>query len=1101
MAKSLPGSPSSRTTQAWGDFTQPASPAGAVPDDQLTPADLAQEAGRLSDFIADLDVSAADREADPGIKPAVRERGGGMEPRRQFHDDPVAERKTRAPMSMWVPDPRSKIYRDTVPLEERYAERTRADIDQRLKALAEAFVEFSPQALHHIAGRRLIDPYELDDPRGSRSLQVETTSYVTDRTGVAVPPKDEAAVLASDPYHIEIHVAKPLFDNEETVERSGGPPPEAPEAEQRAPRVTKHVQTVERLPESHLFGSQHEPFLKGKQNPSNAAWRELAQRIDPSLMNAVARVVEPGADRYPYGEAPLGEVWPESLEIWQIDKGFGDPYLQEDGAARAEERMLTALMPMAEGAHKARCLADPRESRLVEREWAAGRRIIAERIELSSPRPEDSRVSIQRAEACDEMLYESREKHRFAGRVAAVVGYEWQTPDASSLADADFYNHVTDRYPVIADAVRSCIDNPQTLLADDPERGGPEKLAAIQRTAADSMFGLEPGGPDVPDSFVAAWRGRAAAAADDALRAAAASLSERTQASLPGLAAAAHPTADEAAARLALATAGDPDFAFPPGCRLEPGAQAPADLTPVPVRAGADLPPLKPRPAEWTLERMKQALGPAPPDRGDEALPSSEDVVQLRAPVRCAAEVAVVAAGVPKDATVFSGAGSARGRPDPVPEVTAALKTIAAGIAAAEDERRLEQHARREAAGAELAVKEGRDPDHYSSPAPKSLELGPVGEAMFAERISSRLFGDSTPKYGSVASGSHESFRKEWSKSTEVALAVDDREITASADRGRHLDTIADLQQHVGAFRGALDALADAGLGEQVEALEGDFARYEARNRSVPADWKGVSIAVGEELSFGRRLMSTVAKHLESRGELEIPEVPGSRPAAVLKHVASRAHMAFFSPASGTAYVPGLYAGRAATSSIAEAGRKVAGFVEASIDAKRDYDERQAALDLQGPLADALADPPKGAGPGAGGSAAGSKKPTPRGGDSPPPSAAAAAAAPKAAAAGSKGGTRSKAAGSSRTPAAAAEPAASSARAKRKRSSPKRAGIAPGGGKSEKAPVRGKGRKVGGGRAAETPPGPAKAPAAAAKERRGGAPPKPGGGAAPGGTR
>ena len=349
---------------------------------------------------------------------------------------------TRHPSLRDVPTPGSpRVDRDGEEIVEppdRVGSWTDTVVSRRIADMYAGVLKYTPQAFHHLLGRRLTAHRELIRPEDLPATGVEVSAYHDDR-GLRLRDKDEQAIRrgerrasdfgASVTERFEIHTA-PTWG----------------------------------------FSCVKNEYLAsdaGSTRVNREGWDALAARADPAMLFAVRvssgryDVDATGPEHSPYAEPALDSVWPEAKnQEWYL-KGRQSVYL-----GFTEEDTLAKLERSAEDAHCIRCLADPLASMAAERHWAGNRRVVAVAVEETGRFPEDSRIALGAAAVYDENMWDDRERLRFAGRVAAVVGREWETPDGASPADTAFIADAAEHYPVLATAVAQ--HAPDSLLALEP---------------------------------------------------------------------------------------------------------------------------------------------------------------------------------------------------------------------------------------------------------------------------------------------------------------------------------------------------------------------------------------------------------------------------------------------------------------------------------------------------------------------------------------------------------------------------------------------------------------------------------------------------------
>ena len=413
-------------------------------------------------------------------------------------------------------------------------------VERRLGDIYKGVVQYTPQAYHHILGRRLTSHRELVRPEDLPARGVEVEAY-HDRRGVRLPEKDEKAIKLGDKSAAELDATLSSRFEIDTAPTWGFSCPKK-----------------DYLADDSASGAV-----------DRRGWDALASSADPAMLFSV-RVSSgrydaeaSGPEYSPYAEPPLGSVWPEAKnQEWYL-KGRQGVYL-----GFVEEETLMKLERCSEETHRSRCLQNPGASMRAERYWAGNRRVAAVTVEETGPYPEDSRIALDAAEIYDEKMWDTRERLRFAGRVAAVVGHEWETAAGMSDADSRFIEDVAEHYPVLATAVASI----------DP----------------DSPLGLEPGG-----DLVGGWRAAVNRAIDGAVdesvrRDGVAGGPSVQSAILYGVGRYAEAMADRAESPVSLgpSTAG-------------PEASIPA------VRPASDLDPVAPRTPSSVVDSIERALSNA----------------------------------------------------------------------------------------------------------------------------------------------------------------------------------------------------------------------------------------------------------------------------------------------------------------------------------------------------------------------------------------------------------------------------------------------------------------------------------------------------------
>ena len=553
----------------------------------INPATEEQDAERLAQQLDNRDNEGRERGAKyegPGgtRESAVPERRGGQNVVRHYHDDPLEERR-----QAWAhgPDGRgSEAYPElddpdfTDPTDDPKPPRpddligddwgSQSDswpdvvCARRVRAIYEGVVGYSPQALHHILGRRLTAHREQID---ERDLPVETVGD-----------------------------SRLYQDNERVPAVDAGSKGTARRQEALDAGALEADDSHEEIAESWSFACRRDEYLeeRAKSPELRDAWRRLAGAADPAMLAAVRCVSPPGAEPDPYGEPALADAWPEALLTPYygrktdpgLDPGDDVTWSTVSGGGRSvylsdvEEQALTKLGEESESVHRERCLNDPAASLAAERQWAQNRRRLAEVVEDRSPFPEHSRVAVNMAASYDEVIFDTRERLRFCGRVAAAVGREWETPGGASQADQEFIGEVSEAYPVIAKAVR--IFDRSSPLAVEPSGDGAEEL-------------------------VPRWRAAVAQGIDEALA---------DRAGAPG-ASGLDPDGVglSVQADVVLGVARKTGRVGVPEQMMFGGSLAVSELSPPAVRAGSTHPPVPARPAHRILDEVENALPPTTP--------------------------------------------------------------------------------------------------------------------------------------------------------------------------------------------------------------------------------------------------------------------------------------------------------------------------------------------------------------------------------------------------------------------------------------------------------------------------------------------------------
>ena len=311
-------------------------------------------------------------------------------------------------------------------------------VSRRISDMYAGVVRYTPQAFHHVLGRRLTAHRELIRPEDLPARGVRVEAFHDDK-GVRLPEKDEKSIRLGEKSPADLGASL---------------------------RERYEIYTAPTWGFSCLK-TQYLGTEAGSSKFDREGWDELASRADPAMVFSVRvssgryDVEATGPDYSPYAEPPLGAVFPEARNQEWFLKGKQSVYL-----GFVEEDTLAKLERSAEEAHCARCLSDPGGSMAAERHWAGNRRVVAVAVEETGPFPEDSRIALGAAEVYDSNIWDSRERLRFAGRVAAVVGHEWETPAGTSPGDERFIESVSDHYPVLATAVAEI--DPDSPLALEP---------------------------------------------------------------------------------------------------------------------------------------------------------------------------------------------------------------------------------------------------------------------------------------------------------------------------------------------------------------------------------------------------------------------------------------------------------------------------------------------------------------------------------------------------------------------------------------------------------------------------------------------------------